>query len=92
MSMTNEARQATARAMMESHHKLAKERISAAVAEILKDLRINPIEDPQWSLQIAVFGYESPAVLRINSISGIENLEVKTFGDLTSSRTCRRVR
>lgn len=74
MSMTNEARQAMARTMIETHHKLAKERIGAAVAEILKDLRINPIEDPQWSIKIAVFGYESPAVLRINSLDGIENL------------------
>ena len=80
MSMTNEARQATARAMMESHHKLAKERIGAAVAEILKDLRINPTEVP-WRIEIDLLGNHFPITMKIDSASGIEGLEVKIFGD-----------
>ena len=81
MSMTNEARQATARAMMENHHKLAKERIGAAVAEILKDLRLHLTEAPAWHIEIEVSGRYYPAVMKIDSVSGIEGLEVKIFGD-----------
>lgn len=81
MPMTNEARQATARAMMESHHKLAKERIGAAVAEILKDLRLSPTEAPAWHIEIEVLGHHYPTVMKIDSVSGIEGLEVKIFGD-----------
>lgn len=80
MSMTNEARQAMARAMTENHHKLAKERIGAAVAEILKDLRIDR-EDPKWHIEIEVFGRYYPTVVKIDSARGIEGLEVKIFGD-----------
>lgn len=82
MSMTdNEAREEMARTMLETHHRLAKERISAAVAEILKDLRLHPTEAPPWHIEIEVSGRYYPTVMKIDSVSGIEGLEVKIFGD-----------
>ena len=81
MSMTNEAREELSRTILENHHKLAKERIGAAVAEILKDLNLHPTEAAPWRITIEVLGHYYPTTLAINSASGVEGLEVKIFGD-----------